>query len=65
MKEYAVDLELSYYPTVFVKANSPDEARDLVMEKMEFMEGYKVLVYGKIKEFENVEFMGVGDVISE
>jgi hypothetical protein len=64
MREYAVEVELAYYATIFVEANSPEEAEQIVMESDKFLPNYKVLAYGKEREFGNVEFMGVGDVVN-
>jgi hypothetical protein len=62
MNEYAVDVAFDYYDTIFVKADSEDEARDKIMNEFQFSEKYKVLAHGKEVDFDNIEFMAVGEV---
>lgn len=62
MKEYAVEVELSYFDTVFVEAESKSEAITKVMDTHPFGDNYKVLAFGKEEEFANVEFVGIGEV---
>ena len=65
MKEYAVDVAFDYYATIFVKADSEEQAREKVMNEFSFSEHYQVLARGKQVDFENIEFMGVGEVVGD
>lgn len=62
MKEYAVEVELSYFDTVFIEAESKSEAISKVMDNYPFSDNYKVIAFGKEEDFANVEFAGIGEV---
>lgn len=56
MKEYAVSLELVYYHTAYVEADSEQEAIAKVMDSNE-LESCKARIHDTEYEFDNIELI--------
>lgn len=65
MKEYAVDVAFDFYDTIFIKANSPEEAKSKVANEYGLGDKYKVITGTKQLDFDNIEVMSVGDVLND
>jgi hypothetical protein len=64
MKEYAVDVAFDFYDTIFIKANSKEEAKSKVANEYGLSDKYKVITGTKRLDFDNIEVMSVGDVVN-
>jgi hypothetical protein len=62
MKEYAVTVELVYFHDLFVKANSESEAVASVMDNQPFNDNFKVIAFGKEKQFDSIEYVSADEV---
>ena len=65
MNEYAIDVAFDYYDTIFIKANSEEEAKSKVVSEYGLDEKFRVIAHGKEVKFDNIEIMAVGDVLND